>query len=70
MSKYSYPNLAIQRHRGIKIFLNYSISLKKLGFGSTIYFYLYIFFLILFNKKICDTVILKIKKINNVTPSL
>ena len=70
MSKYSYPNLAIQRHRGIKTFINYAISLKKLGFGSSIYFYLYVILLIIFNKKICDTAILKIKKKFNITPSL
>ena len=70
MSKYSYPNLAIQRHRGMKIFLNYANQLRKIGFGKSKYFYFYIVALLVFNKKICDTVILKIKKFLKVTPNL
>lgn len=70
MSKYSYPNLAIQRHRGMKIFLNYSNQLRKIGFGKSKYFYFYIIALLIFNKKICDTVILKIKRFLKVTPNL
>lgn len=70
ISKYAYPVLSIQREKGLKVFLGYIQELNKLGFNITIYYYLYAFFLILFGKKICDSVILIIKEILGKTPRL
>jgi len=70
MSKYFYPNLAIQRNKGIKEFLRYVKELNKLGFNCTIYYYVYVIALILFGKKKCDNIIVFLKKILGRTPKL
>lgn len=70
MSKYFYPSLSVHRDKGLKIFLQYVRMVNKLGFNITIYYYLYIFFLIIFGRKICDSGIRIIKKILGKTPKL
>ena len=69
-SKYSYPVLSIQRKRGIRIFLKYVKQLNKLGLNNTIYYYIYLVFLIVFRKRLCDNGIRMIKRILGRTPSL
>lgn len=70
MSKYFYPSLSIHRDKGIKIFLDYVKQVNKLGFNITIYYYLYIFLLLIFGKRICDNGIRIIKNILGRTPKL
>jgi glycosyltransferase involved in cell wall biosynthesis len=69
MSKYFYPSLAIQRNGGIKRYFGYVKQLRKIGFGG-FYFNLYVFALVVFGKKICDSVIVMLKKILGRTPEL
>jgi hypothetical protein len=70
MSKYCYYTLAIQRHRGIKVFLNYAFTLGRLGYNSSIYFYVYTFALILFGRNNCDAFITFLKSKLKHTPHL
>ena len=70
MSKYFYPSLAIQRDKGIKVFFQYLVKLHPIGFGITIYYYIYIVALVLFGKARCDSIIVFLKKILGRTPSL
>jgi abequosyltransferase len=70
MSKYSYPILSIQRKRGVKEFIYYSMQLKSLGYGKSFFFYLYFVSLLLLGEKICDFVIDYLKNRLNVTPKL
>ncbi|MEK7553568.1 MAG: glycosyltransferase family 2 protein [Patescibacteria group bacterium] len=70
MSKYFYPSLSVHRDKGLKTFLRYVKMINKLGFNITFYYYLYIFFLAVFGRKICDYGITMIKKILNKTPKL
>lgn len=69
-SKYSYPVLAIQRNKGIKEFRNYKVRLEGLGFGKSIYFYVYYYGLILFGSKLCGNIIKLLKKIIGHRPNL
>ncbi|OGM91139.1 hypothetical protein A2999_01215 [Candidatus Wolfebacteria bacterium RIFCSPLOWO2_01_FULL_38_11] len=70
MSKYSYPALAIQRDKGIRNFLKYVIELNRLEFNITFYYHLYVIFLVLLGKRICDEGIRIIKNILGKTPEL
>jgi len=70
MSKYFYPSLAIQRNKGIKVFLDYVKKLNQLGFNITFYYYLYTIFLLLLGKRICDNGIRILKNILGRTPKL
>lgn len=70
ISKYSYPILSIQRHRGIKTFLKYTYQLKDIGLAKSLYFYFYAIALTLFGENICDEVILFVKKTLRFTPNL
>jgi hypothetical protein len=70
MSKYLYHTLALQRHRGIKTFIKFANGLGKLGYNSSIYFYIYTFALILFGKNKCDSVITFLKSKLKHTPHL
>lgn len=69
LSKYSYPIL--ERHiENKKIFKQYVKELKNIGLNCTIYFYIYLFTLKIFGKKICRKVIKFIKKKLGKTPKL
>lgn len=71
LSKYSYPFLSIQRKRGVNEFLKYAKRLEsELGFGCTIYFYIYKYALFVFGEKFCDLIIILIKKRLGYTPRL
>lgn len=70
-SKYSYPVLAIQRKKGLYIFLKYLQEvIKSLKIHQSIYFYIYTLGLIIFNVKFCNGLIVIIKKIIGKTPHL
>jgi len=70
LSKYSYPFLSIQRKRGIIPFLRYSKRLEnELNFDCTYYFLIYKWSLALFGEKVCDKVIIIIKRFFGYTPN-
>lgn len=64
MAKLSYPSLAVERRkkRGLKSFIKYSNELRKIGYGQSVYFYIYFIALVLFGAGFCDSVIEFIKK--------
>lgn len=70
MSKYSYGFVCEQRNKGLKEFTRYCKELKKLGFGSSVYFYIYYIGLVLFNVKGCNKIISFLKKIIGHRPKL
>jgi glycosyltransferase involved in cell wall biosynthesis len=70
MSKYSYPILAIQRHRGLKQFHAYRQELATEGINCTFYFHLYYWALALLGKGNCDRIIRSLKCIIGKTPKL
>jgi abequosyltransferase len=70
MSKFFYPSLSIQLHRGRKSFFQYYLKLNKLGFGNSLYFHLYFLALFFFGKKFCDHLIILIKNHIKSTPRL
>lgn len=70
MSKYFYPSLAVHRDAGLKFFFNYVRELNKLGFNSSIYYYIYVVMLALLGKRVCDWGIWHLKKMLGRTPRL
>jgi glycosyltransferase involved in cell wall biosynthesis len=70
MSKYFYPNLAIQRDKGLRGFFEYVRQLNQLGFNASAFYYLYIILLVLFGKRICDNGIRILKSLLGRTPRL
>lgn len=64
LAKLSYPSLAVERRkkRGLKSFIKYSNELRKIGYGSSFYFYLYFTALLIFGAPFCDKVIQFLKK--------
>ena len=70
MAKYSYPSLAIQRPRGLKIFFQYIRQMNQLGFNCSIYYYIYIIGLTVLGKRFCDWLIVVLKKKLGATPRL
>jgi len=71
ISKYSYPFLSIQRKNGISQFLRYARRLdKELGLGVSGYFHCYKWGLVILGERICDRIIILIKKILGHTPEL
>lgn len=70
MSKYIYPTLAVHRDKGIRTFSKYTISLSKLGFNSSIYFYFYYLSLLVLGKRNCDKIIIYLKSKLTHTPHL
>ena len=63
MSKYSFPLMSMERTLGRKNFIKHCKNLKKMGLGTTIYFYLYFFGLLIFGENFCRNLILLIKNI-------
>ena len=70
ISNYSYPILAIQAKRPLKIFVLYCISLARLGMGSYFVFYIWLFLILIFGSNRIDRLIIKIKKVLGHTPTL
>jgi abequosyltransferase len=70
MSKYFYPSLAIQRNKGLFNFLKYVKELNKIGFNSSMYYYIYVIILVVFGKYICDNIIRILKNLIGKTPKL
>ena len=70
LSKYSYPFLSIQRRRGIGPFLQYANRLEtEIGLGCTKYYFIYKWGLVILGEKICDCLIIRIKRALGVTPN-
>ena len=70
LSKYSYPFLSIQRKRGISSFLRYAKRLEiEVGFGCTVYYYVYKWALVFFGEQVCDRLIARIKRAVGYTPN-
>ena len=70
MSKYSYSFMCEQRDKGISVFNSYVKELKKMGFASSCYFYIYYVGLILIGTKNCSSIIKKLKKLFGRRPQL
>lgn len=70
MSKYFYPNLAIQREKGRSVFYQYYKELNRMGFNTSIYYYIYALALYVFGKKTCDSVVIGLKSLLGKTPQL
>lgn len=70
LSKYSYPFLSIQRKRGVGAFLHYARRLEaEAGFGCTPYYFIYKWGLALLGERICDWLIIRIKRTLGYTPN-
>ena len=70
MSKYSYVFMCVQRRRGIKVFNEYVNELRKMGFGSSLYFYIYYMGLLVLGEKTCTKIIQNLKKMIGHRPML
>ncbi|EGR3970392.1 glycosyltransferase [Vibrio cholerae] len=70
MSKYFYPSLAIQRDKGVKVFLSYVSRLNGMGFNCSIYYYIYVAALTILGKNICDRTVSELKNVLGKTPQL
>ena len=70
MSKYSYVFMCVQRGRGIKAFNGYVKELREMGFGSSVFFYVYYMGLLLLGEKTCTKIIRCLKKMIGHRPSL
>ena len=71
ISKYSYPFLSIQRKKGISHFLHYAHRLESdLGLGISGYFHCYKWGLVLFGERLCDRLIILVKRLIGHTPDL
>jgi glycosyltransferase involved in cell wall biosynthesis len=69
-SKYSYRVLAIQRKKGLRIFLKYHKRLaNEVKINVTIHYYVYLFALILLGDRLSDQIISLLKKVIGQTPS-
>lgn len=70
MSKYSYVFMCVHRKRGIKTFNGYVKNLRQIGFGSSIYFYIYYVGLLFLGERYCTRTISFLKKIIGHRPNL
>ena len=70
MSKYFYPSLSIHREAGLLFFISYVRQLNKLGFNTSIYYYIYVVMLACFGRKFCDWGIYWLKRMLGYTPQL
>lgn len=61
LSKYSFGFLVVQRKKGILEFINYVVRLKRMGYGKTLYFYLFSVILVLLGDKCSENIIAYIK---------
>lgn len=70
LSNYSYAFLVVQASKGRKVFIKYVHELMKLGFGKSIYFYLYSIAILIFGVKLLNKIIAFIKMSLGYTPKL
>ena len=71
LSKYSYPFLSIQRKNGRRYFYRYvKLLSKETEINQTWHYYLYAASLWFFGEKICDKIIIYIKRFLGHTPNL
>ena len=70
MSKYSYGFIKEQRNKGIKVFTHYCKELKRLGFATSPYFYIYYIGLVICGESGCNKIIALIKNIVGHRPQL
>lgn len=70
ISVFSYPFLSIQRKNGLKTFWTYSQSLRALGVGDTWHFQVYRGALAILGERVCDRLIVFIKRRLGYTPNL
>jgi abequosyltransferase len=70
ISKYSYPFLSIQRKNGVGAFLKYAGRLEReTGLGCTPFYHLYKWGLAILGERVCDRIIIRIKKAYGYTPN-
>ena len=70
MSKYSYTFMCEQRNKGVKVFNEYVKELKRMGFASSVYFYVYYVGLLLLGKNNCTKIITELKSLIGHRPNL
>lgn len=70
MSKYSYVFMCVQRNRGVRVFNGYVKELRKMGFGTSIYFYIYYIGLLVLGQRRCTKTIQWLKKVIGHRPKL
>lgn len=70
LSNYSYPILAVQAEKPLRVFFNYYLSLIKLGFGCRILFHIYFFSILLLGTERMEKTIAWVKKRFGYTPAL
>lgn len=70
MSKYFYPSLSIHRGSGLLFFIGYVRQLNKLGFNTSVYYYIYVVMLACFGRQFCDWGIYWLKRALGYTPQL
>lgn len=70
LSKYSYGFLVVQRKNGIRHFIKYINGLRKMEYGKTIYFYIYITLLLILGTLLSDKLISFIKSKSRSIPKL
>ncbi len=70
IANYSYPVLAIQAKQTLPIFLHYSWSLIRMGFGRYPMFYIYLLSILVLGTKRVDRLIIRIKLRLGYTPTL
>jgi abequosyltransferase len=71
ISKYSYSVLAIQRDKGIVVFIKYVLMLnQQVGINITFYYYIYVALLMIFGRSLCDLLVTRVKSHLGRTPYL
>lgn len=70
MSKYSYTFMCVQRNKGLTVFNQYVRELRSMGFGGSIYFYIYYVGLVFLGEKRCTKIISMIKKMIGHRPNI
>lgn len=68
IDNYSYPILSVQRDKPVGVFVSYFWTLRKLGLGHGLFFYVYFIALLLFGRKLTGKLIVLIKKTMGRTP--
>lgn len=70
MSKYSYPSISLHRDQGLLHFFRYTGLLIRIGYSTSLYFYIYVFMLALLGRSLCDRLIYGLRNSMGKTPIL